>query len=239
MKLDADLHIHSVLSPCADLLMGYKNIFEKLILNKIKVFSITDHNCTKNAEVFSEKACENGLIFIPGIEVQTAEEVHVVVYFKNVELLNEFGKIIEQNLQKIKNDEEIFGYQLILDRDDEFCEKEEGFLAGSTKLGINAVYNEAKKLDGIVVPAHLDRTSSLISNFGYIPPEIDFDCFEVYNMERIEEIRQKYKIQKAIISSSDAHFPDSIKEAKMYIETEVESVEGVFEAMKKGKVFLK
>ena len=123
----ADLHIHSVLSPCADLLMTRKNIFEKLIELGVNIFSITDHNSCKNSRYFNEEAKNNNMIFVPGIEIQSTEEIHILAYFKYMEDLEVVSSIIEKNLPLIKNKEEIYGYQLILDENDESSEKEELF----------------------------------------------------------------------------------------------------------------
>ncbi len=230
MKFTADLHIHSVLSPCADLLMTMDNIFQKLKENDIKIFSITDHNSNKNSEVFQKRAKKEGLLFIPGIEIQTSEEIHILAYFPSLEDLEKVTNIIYDSLPPIKNREEIFGYQLILDDDDEFVEKDEHFLAGATSLSLEDTFKIIKENNGIIVPAHLDKTSSLISNLGYIP-SLDFDVLEIYMKHKIEAFKEKYSIDKPIFSSSDAHIPDSIKKGKIEFEMDELSIEEFFKSI--------
>lgn len=236
MRYPADLHIHSVLSPCADFLMGYKNIFDILISNKIKIFSITDHNSAGNSRIFFKKAEEMGLIFVPGIEVQTAEEIHVLAYFEKIENLEEFSEIIKNSLPKMKNKEEVFGYQLLLDENDDYSEKEESFLAGASDFGIDEIFEIVNKMGGIVVPAHLDRSNSILSNLGYLP-NINFYAYEIYNKKMIKEISEKYNV-KNILSSSDSHYLNTLGEIKMEIDILEESAKGVIDAIKEARVYL-
>lgn len=234
MKYAADLHIHSVLSPCADFLMGYKNIIENLKINGIKIFAITDHNDCGNSRIFQKKAQEEGLIFVPGIEIQTAEEIHVLGYFPKIENLEKFVAKLKMTLPQIKNKEEVFGYQLIIDEEDEYVAKEEAFLAGASSMGIDEICALISGYGGISVPAHLDRTNSVLSNLGYIP-EINFAAYEIYKTDKIEDLSEKYQL-KGIMSSSDAHVVSTLGKPKMEIEIEEESAEAVITAIKQGKV---
>lgn len=238
MKYKLDLHIHSVLSPCADLLMTADNIIERLLENNIKIFSITDHNSARNSKVIMEKAKQANLFFVPGIEIQTIEEVHVLAYFRKVEELLEFSAELETMLPNFKNREDIYGYQLILDENDEYVEKEERFLAGSVGLGIDEVYKLVRKYRGLIIPAHLDRTSSIISSLGYIP-DLDFDAYEIYNIKKIEHIKQEFKLSKAIISNSDAHTLDMLGKKEVYIDIETLDTDEIFLAIRSKKLEIK
>ncbi|MGM0508587.1 MAG: PHP domain-containing protein [Fusobacteriota bacterium] len=233
MRYLADLHIHSVLSPCADLLMVQENIFKKLKENNIKIFSITDHNSNGNSKVFQKRAEKEGILFIPGIEIATIEEIHILGYFKNLEDLKSVKEKIYKNLPDMKNREDIFGYQLLLDENDDFVEKEEAFLASATNIGIDEVFDIIKKNNGLAVPAHLDKTNSIISNLGYIP-ELEFDAFEIYIKEKVQKFKKKYSLGDKILSSSDAHFPHSIKKPKLEFDLKDLSINAFFEAFKKG-----
>lgn len=237
MKYYADLHIHSVLSPCADFLMTPGNLIPRLKENGITIFSITDHNDCRNSRIFQKKAEENGLLFIPGIEIQSAEEVHILGYFKNTESLEKVAEIVKNSLPQIENSEEIYGYQLIIDESDEYVEKESAFLAGASSMGIDEIADLIKAFGGIFIPAHIDRGSSIISNIGYFP-ELSYDGFEIYNKSKINELKEKYKFEKPILSSSDSHFREGIEKKGMYIEMEVLTVEAFFDAVKAGKVYI-
>ncbi len=237
MKYYADLHIHSVLSPCADFLMTPGNLIERLKENEIKIFSITDHNDCGNSRVFQKKAQENGMLFIPGIEIQSAEEVHILGYFKNMEFLEKVAETVKNRLPQIENSEEIYGYQLIVDENDEYIEKESAFLAGACSMGIDEIAALIKENGGIFIPAHIDRSSSIISNIGYFP-ELPYDGFEIYNKNKIKELKEKYCIEKPVFSSSDSHFREGIENKGMYVEMEELTVESFFNAVKNGKVYI-
>lgn len=237
MRYLADLHIHSVLSPCADFLMTMENIFSKLKDNNIKIFSITDHNSCGNSRVFMKRAEKEGILFIPGIEIQTAEEIHITAYFKTIEELEKISETVLRTLPKIENREEIYGYQLILDETDDYCDKELRFLTGASSMGIDEIYSLIKKNNGIFIPAHIDRSNSLISNIGYLP-EFEYDGIEIYNLSKVSEIIEKYKIKYPIFSNSDAHFPEQIGKAKISIEMESLTMENFFKSVKNKKVYM-
>ncbi len=237
MRYAADLHIHSVLSPCADFLMTMENIFKKLKENNIKIFSITDHNSCGNSRVFMERAEKEGILFIPGIEIQTAEEVHIVAYFKSIEELEKTAARILATLSPIENKEEIYGCQLLLDETDDYCDKEVRFLTGASSMGIDEVYKLIKENNGIFIPAHIDRSNSLISNIGYFP-EFEYDGVEIYNSTKIKEMVEKYKINYTVFSNSDAHFLEQIEKAKISIEMEKLTIEDFFKAVNNKKVYM-
>ena len=237
MRYFADLHIHSVLSPCADFLMTVENILKKLKENNIKIFSITDHNSCGDSRIFKEKAEKEGLLFIPGIEIQTAEEIHIAAYFKTMEELEKTAEEVLNSLPPIENNEEIYGYQLILDKEDEYCDKETKFLAGASSISIDEIYKLIKKNNGLFIPAHIDRSNSLISNIGYLP-EFEYDGLEIYSESKIKNIVEKYKIKYPVFSSSDAHFVEQISKAKMSFEMDELNIEEFFNSVKKQKIYL-
>jgi 3',5'-nucleoside bisphosphate phosphatase len=237
MRYEADLHIHSVLSPCADFLMTMENIFTKLKENNIKIFSITDHNSCGNSRQFMKRAEKEGVLFIPGIEIQTAEEIHITAYFKTIEELENIAEAVLKTLPNIENREEIYGYQLILDESDDYCEKELRFLTGASSMGIDDIYSIIKKNNGIFIPAHIDRSNSLISNIGYFP-KFNYDGVEIYNISKARELIEKYDIKYPVFSNSDAHFIEQIGKAKISIEMDKLTIEEFFLAVKNKKVYM-
>ncbi|MCL4234892.1 MAG: PHP domain-containing protein, partial [Deltaproteobacteria bacterium] len=76
----ADLHIHTVLSPCADAAMRPPAIVEAALARGIGMIAICDHNATANIGAVREAAAGD-LIVIAGIEITTVEEVHVLGWF--------------------------------------------------------------------------------------------------------------------------------------------------------------
>ena len=129
MIYKADLHIHSVLSPCADLEMSPLNIINKAKERKLDIIGLTDHNSTKQCKITCEIGKKNGIFVLCGAEITTKEEVHCLAFFENDERLLEFQQYIETHLPRIKNEIKRFGYQLIVDEDENIIAEEEILLS--------------------------------------------------------------------------------------------------------------
>ena len=113
-----DLHIHSCLSPCGDNDMTPNNLVQMALLSGCDVIALTDHNTCRNAPAAMEAGARNGLLVIPGMELCTAEEAHVVCLFETLEGALEFDHYIYENMPHVKNRPEIFGEQRLLDGED-------------------------------------------------------------------------------------------------------------------------
>lgn len=214
MKVYYDLHIHSALSPCADDDMTPNNIINMALLKGLDVIAVTDHNTTKNIKTIYELGEAKGIKIIPGIEVQTKEEVHLLCYFYNLKECLAFGDIVYKNLPNIKNNIRIFGRQLVMDINDDIVFEENKLLLVSSNLTINDIFNLVGK-KGAVVPAHVDRSSySIIYNLGFIPYIKNLKAIEISNyidkesFLKVNKDLTKYKI----IISSDAHHLGRISE---------------------------
>jgi PHP family Zn ribbon phosphoesterase len=118
VKIAIDLHIHSALSPCSDDDMTPNNIVNMAVLNGLDAIAITDHNSCDNVESVM-KAAEGRIIVIPGMELQTIEEVHLLSYFTDLYSLLAFSEDLEQYYDGSPNRPEFFGHQLIMDEKDE------------------------------------------------------------------------------------------------------------------------
>lgn len=146
MKLYYDLHIHSLLSPCADNDMTPHNIINMAKLKGLDVISVTDHNSTLNLENFLEVASLLDILFIPGIEIETEEEIHVLLYFKHkdVSIIREFQGIIDKHLPFVKLREDIYGNQYIVDTQDNIIGSYEKLLLQPLTLNLKQVYEVSK-----------------------------------------------------------------------------------------------
>lgn len=217
MKLYYDLHIHTALSPCADNNMTPNNIINMAVLKGLDVIAITDHNSIANLRPFFE-INPNHLIIVPGMEVQSMEEVHLLCYFKRLDNAISFGKIIESHLPQTPPSP-LFGEQLIFDRYDNIIGTYDKLLLNSTDLSVNDIYKIAVEIGGTVIPAHVDRPHySLISNLGFVPQNIRFRSAELTDRKN-EWFYKKYfgdKIQ--FLFSSDAHSLGDMNERKNYID---------------------
>lgn len=215
MKLYYDLHIHSALSPCGDNDMTPNNIVNMSVLKGLDVIAVTDHNSCGNVRAVM-RAAEGKILAIPAMEVETSEEVHVVCYFADIDSCEEMGRVVFERLPDIKNRTDIFGNQYYMDENDEIVGEEERLLVNATSMDIYSVFENVKKLGGVAVPAHIDRTScSVLSNLGFIPPDLTVDTVEITkkNLERMTRDYNKYNI----ITNSDAHYLENISEAENHI----------------------
>ena len=220
MELAVDLHIHSSLSPCADNDMTPNNIINMAILKGLDIISITDHNNAKNLPAFHKVALEKGIMLLPGIEVQTREEAHILCYFKKIVSAVEFGNIIYDKLPNIKNNEEVFGKQIILDSSDIETGSLDKLLLSSADISINELLKLTLEYDGICIPAHVDRASfSIISNLGFIPDDLNIKAIEISKNETESSFISKFPLLKnfRIIKASDAHYLFDISERENLI----------------------
>lgn len=235
MRVSYDLHIHSSLSPCADNDMTPNNIVNMSILKGLDVIAVTDHNSCKNVRACMDCAQNTPLLLIPGMEVETAEEIHVICLFKDIEAATEMQNQVYSRLPGLKNREDIFGEQLVLDAQDEVAAKEDRLLLTSTSMTINEVFELVNgKLGGLAIPAHIDRqANSVLAVLGAIPGDIDIRCVEISssNIERV--LVNKYPELKNInkVYSSDAHYLGNINEPKNYIEADSLTAESVLAAL--------
>jgi hypothetical protein len=235
MKLAADLHIHSCLSPCAEDEMTPNNIVNMARLKGLDVISVLDHNSALNLPAVSYAAERAGLLLLPGIELQTREEIHLLCYLPTVDAALAFGETIYDTLQPIPAAPEIFGSQTVMDKnDDPAGTPPDKLLVQSSALSIEDAADICRKLKGVPVPAHIDRQSySIVSNLGFIPPGLNFRTLEKNTPERSAGIDESGYM---IITSSDAHRLCDIFERKFFIGVKTKSVSGVLDFLMRGKI---
>ena len=209
-----DFHIHSCLSPCADILMTPGNIIKKAFEVGLDIIAITDHNTAGNVEAALRIAADTDLLIIPGMEVESVEEVHLLCFFDNIEQLNRWGRIVDKALPDMKNDEDSFGYQLLTDERDEYIAKEAKLLATATSLSVDEIVKTVNLLGGVVIPSHVDRPyNSIIGQLGFIPQELGISAIELSKNADPEKFLIKYSYLKDYfyIVSSDSHYLQDIK----------------------------
>ena len=220
-----DLHIHSCLSPCGDDDMTPNNIAGMAALNGLNIVALTDHNSCKNCPAFFEACKKHGLIAIAGMELSSAEDIHFVCLFPELDQAMAFDKEVAKHLPDIKNRADIFGNQLILDGNDEQIGIEEKLLITATDLWAADAIALARRFGAHVRPAHIDRSSNgIISILGDVPTEYGFNFVEFNDGENIGAYFADYKSLDgcSTIVSSDAHHLWDINEAKSYFEIDDE-----------------
>lgn len=234
MKFAVDFHIHSALSPCGDDDMTPCNIVNMALLKGLDIIAVTDHNSCGNLPAVMEAARRFGLTVIPGMEVQTKEEVHIVCLFKKMEGAMRFSEIVYNSLPDIENNEEVFGRQLLFNGCDEITGKEKKLLLSSAALSVSDVLVLVRGLGGICIPAHVDRPGfSIISNLGFIPPGLKINTIEISKKLSPEEVIKKFPFlsRYKYIVSSDAHYLQDISEREFFVELDCLSVSGLFGAL--------
>ena len=235
MKLFYDLHIHTSLSPCGDNDMSPMNIVNMAIIKGLDVIAITDHNSVKNCLAALETAKEHDILVIPGMEIQTKEEVHLLCLFRDMEAALKFAEIIDPLIPDVANNPDFFGEQIIYDVSGNVVGKEKRLLVSSVNMNIDSVFSTASSLNGIVIPAHIDkRNYSIISNLGFLPFNLDVTTIELSKNANIEEFisKNKYLEKYNIIVNSDAHYLGDISEPINYLDVKSKDIDGVFDALK-------
>lgn len=224
-----DLHIHSCLSPCAEDDMTPANICGMAFIKGLQAIAVTDHNTARNLPYVQEAADHYGLILLPGIEITTREEVHLLGYFSATETAVEVGEIISSHLPPMKNKPRFFGNQLVMNTDDEIVAEEDRLLIGATDLTLSECTRIVREHGGAAVPAHINRGSNgLLVNLGFMPQEPAYPVLEVSPTLPVDE---SVIAGKRILHSSDAHRLGDILEAVSELETERFSLGGLFDAV--------
>lgn len=226
--LKYDFHIHSALSPCADNEMTPNNIVNMAVLMGMQCIAISDHNTVGNAGAVIEAGKRAGLRVLPGIEVETEEEVHILTLFKSLENAEALSGYIYGMLPEIKNRSEIFGEQLYMDENDNVIGKEEKLLISPAQISINRLFELVRENEGVFIPAHVDRHSySVLTNLGFIPDDLDIKFIEVsktvsdiggYLASRPELTRY------SVLQSSDAHRLESMVSEPSVLAADIESL---------------
>lgn len=208
----ADLHIHTCLSPCGDSKMSPKKIIEKVLNNSVDIIAICDHNTVENIPAVIKVAEGKNVTVLPGMEICTKEEIHVLALFGNIETAFEMQAKVYDQLQG-KNDPEVFGMQIIGNEFDEVLGFNERLLIGATDMTIEKTVDRIHKLNGIAIASHIDRESfSVVGQLGFIPETLKFDALEISSNLTIPEARKRFGEygNYQLIQNSDAHFIDDV-----------------------------
>lgn len=219
-----DFHIHSCLSPCADDDNTPNNIAGMATLCGLNIVALTDHNSCKNCPAFYEACKRYGIIPVAGMELTTAEDIHVVCLFERLEEAMAFDEELQKHRMLIKNRTDIFGNQLILDGEDNVIGEEEHFLSNATDISLEQVPEIVEHFNGVCYPAHIDRQANgVVAVLGTFPETPYFKNIEINRREKIEEYVSKYSLEdKRVIVSSDAHYLTDMRDKENYFELEDE-----------------
>ena len=209
------------MTPCNIAGMGY--------LNGLKIMALTDHNTAKNCPAFYAACREYGIVPVPGMELTTAEDVHMVCLFPELETALQFDKLVEERRMKVKNKPEIFGEQIIMGEGDVPVGNDPWFLPAATSLSIEEGAKLVRSMGGVCYPAHIDREANgLLAVLGFFPDEPVFTLAEVH-----DEDKRDLAEGRKILVSSDAHRLWEISDGSFCVHLDVDPEAGE-EAIRKA-----
>ncbi len=232
-----DLHIHSCLSPCGDDDMTPANLTGMAAVKGLDVIALTDHNSCRNCPAAMYHGRNYGVTVIPGMELTTQEEVHVVCLFPALEDALDFDAFVYARLIPVPNREDIFGKQQIMDESDEVTGTAENLLINATSISFDEVFPLVASYHGIAYPAHVDKSStSILSNLGFVPPGSTFSCAEFHDFKNLHRIRKEhpYFERCRAICCSDAHYLEDIHEPEYQICSRSKEIPDILQALAKA-----
>lgn len=210
------------------------NIVGMSVIKGLDVIAVTDHNSCKNCPAVLAAAEEYGILAVPGMEINTSEEVHAVCLFEELKAAMEFDNYVYERLMPFPNKEEIFGRQLIYDEKDQICGTIPNLLINAADISFEGLWELVEGFGGVMFPAHVDKSAnSLIANLGFIPPDSKFITAEVKDLSKLHRLKKEnpYLEECRIISNSDAHYLEHIHEPNLTLKVREKSVKGVLEAL--------
>ena len=217
-----DLHIHSCLSPCGEDDMTPCNIAGMGYLNGLSIMALTDHNTAKNCPAFYTACRAYGIVPVSGMELTTAEDVHMVCLFPELETALEFDKVVEEKRMKVRNKPAIFGEQVIMGEEDVPIGSDPWFLPAATSITIEEGAKLVRSRGGVCYPAHIDREANgLLAILGTFPESPVFTLAELH-----DEDKRDLAEGRKIIVSSDAHRLWEISDGSFNVHLDVEPEAG-------------
>ena len=220
-----DLHIHSCLSPCADNDMTPGNIAGMSLLAGLNIVALTDHNTCRNCPAFFEAAEKNGLIPVAGMELTTAEDIHLVCLFPTLEKAMAFDNAVDAQRVRIENRTDIFGEQWIMDGADNVIGSDPFLLSNATLLTIEQGTALCREMGGVCYPAHVDREANgVIAVLGVFPDDPVYTCAEFHDKSNEAAYLERYPNlrDKLLLTASDAHVLWDIRDKDAFFELEDE-----------------
>ena len=214
-KFKADLHIHSCLSPCGDWSMSPRRIIQQSKEVGLDLIAICDHNSAENAGAAMREGDKQGIRVLPGMEICSREEVHILALFDELEPALEMQDHVYAHLAG-ENNSKVFGFQVIANEKDEVIGENPRLLIGATGLSLHDIVDKTHMLGGISISSHVDRPSyGIINQLGFIPEDLNLDGLEVsYHISIAEAVKTIAGIGNfSCVTASDAHYLNDIGKA--------------------------
>ncbi len=231
----ADLHIHTCLSPCGDLEMTPSAIVKEAKRRGLDIIGICDHNSAENIMATQRAGQKEGITVIAGIEVTSAEEVHILALFNDSAKAIQLQTIVYEHLLPGVNNEATFGEQVVVNEDDEVLEFNQRLLIGATSLSLQKVVASIHSLSGLAMAAHIDRQAfGIIGQLGFVPADSGLDGMEVSPRISCQEARVKFPQANnfGLVTFSDAHYLQDIGKAFTQFLIKEPVLEEIYKALK-------
>lgn len=223
----ADLHIHTLLSPCGEIEMIPPLIVQSAMAAGLDIIAITDHNSCENARAVIEAAEGSGLKVLPGLEVQSVEGVHLLCLFDAVEQAETMQKAVYERLPNVELSERLIQEQMVVDSGANFVKYCTSPISLPTSMNIDEIFEKAYVLEGLVIPSHIDRLETgMCGVLGMLPETPAFEAVEVSRNLNTAEARLRYPSigNLPVFHSSDAHWLSAIGESRTTLYLEHRSV---------------
>lgn len=218
-RFRADLHVHTVLSPCAEVEMIPPLIVQKALEKHIDLIAITDHNASANVWAVQKAAEGTSLTVLPGMEVQSREDIHLLTLFETLDVLETWQTQVDRSLPNLLNDPDYFGEQFVVDETGDFRRSERRLLLTATHFSIDEIFERVQALGGVVIPAHVERTSyGLFPTLGLISDEWHVLALEISRHTTPEKIAAIFPATRKypLIQSGDVHRLDEFLGTTMF-----------------------
>jgi PHP family Zn ribbon phosphoesterase len=189
--------------------MTSTGIVEMAIAKNMGAIAVCDHNSAENVEAVLKAAEGKGLCVVPGLEVTSTEEVHVLGLFGHVDDALLLQQEVYEHLDG-ENDPDAFGPQAVVDEYGDYTAINEKLLIGATTLSLQTVVDRIKALNGLAVASHIDREGfSIVGQLGFVPEGLPLDALEISPKGDRSETASHYP-GYTIVCGSDAHFLEDI-----------------------------
>ena len=233
LSVKYDLHLHSCLSPCGDDDMTPNNIVNMALIKELEVIALSDHNSCANCPAIMEAGRINGLLVIPGMELTTSEDIHVLCLFRTLEGAMEFDSYVNKHRILIDNRADIYGTQIIMNAQDEPIGEIPHLLINATEIDSEQVAGIVRNYGGLAMPAHVDKNAnSMMQTLGSLPPDHEFTCIEFKDRAKFPLFDEKYGLSdlKHIVNS-DAHYLWDISEGGNFLHTSQLSAAAIIDSL--------
>ena len=232
--IHADLHIHTCLSPCAELEMSPRGIVSEAVSKGADLIAVCDHNSAENAAAVMDASRQTNITVLPGMEVTSKEEVHVLGIFSTPDDATDMQTLIYEHLEG-QNDAEVFGMQVVVEADGTVLGYNERLLIGATDLSLERVVQAIHAHNGLAVAAHIDREGfGILGQLGFIPPDLSLDALEISTRMGLSDARSTYSgySDYTLLQSSDAHVLDAVGSGRTPLTMEAASFDELKLALK-------